>query len=501
MKSTFKSIFFFCLLVFLGACRDEFVEPIFLGTIQGEVLFADDYTPLENVRISTTPTTSVLLTGDDGKFVLDSLPVGSLTINAKKEGYKTELEIVSVNENASTKITILLKTTTDENTVPGLPFNPVPANAAGEIPNEVTLTWEATDQDETDTLHYDLVFFKGGESPNNIVATDLQEPQFDMTNLDYGTTYYWQVIVKDGTAEPVFGEIWRFETAVFPEHRLFFTRKENSVYNLYCSNMAGSEVAFTEPLSSQWRPHLSPNRQLLAYLSNEDVDVQLFTQRPDGSDKQQVTTLPLTGYYPLKFNYCWSPTSDALLYINGNRLYKINTDGTGLEMMAETTGNQSFVEVDWRSNGDIIVRTVGDQPYESKILLCDNTGTQTILVDDLPGSMGGPKFSIDGKKMLYSRDLDGYESPDGRQLNSHIFLKDLETGIDYDLSTAKLNGTNDLDAKFSPTGAQVIFSNGDNDDVTPKNIWIMNLDQNTQGEWVGTDRALFIGNGEMPDWR
>ena len=501
MKSIKIYSFLFILIAFCSGCRDEFVEPVFLGTIAGEVVFAEDFTPIENVRISTNPTSSVILTGADGKFVLDSLPAGSLTIQAQKEGYKTELEIVNVSGNSTTKITLLLKKTTDNNSAPGLPFNPMPANAAGEIPNVLTLSWEALDPNEADTLRYDLVFFKGGESPNTKVATDLLEPHFEMTDLDYGATYYWQVIVNDGKADPVFGEIWRFETAAFPDHRLFFTRKENSVYNLYCSNLQGGEVAFQQPQSSQWRPHLSPNRQRLAYLSNEEVNVQLFTQNIDGSDKQQVTTLPLTGLYPLKFNYCWSPASDAMLYMNGNRLYKINANGTGLEMIVETTGNQSFVEVDWRSDGDIIVRTVGDQPYKSQILLCDNTGTQTILVDDLPGSIGGPKFSIDGKKMLFTMDLDGFESPDGRQLNSHIFLKDLETGMEYDLSTGKANGTNDIDARFSPTGAQVIFTNGENDDATPKDIWVMDLELNTQSEWIGTNRALFIENGEMPDWR
>ena len=78
--------------------------------------------------------------------------------------------------------------------------------------------------------------------------------------------------------------------------------------------------------------------------------------------------------------------------------------------------------MDWSGQSNLIAaRTVGDLPFESRIILYDEDGVfieETI--PDLPGSIGGPAFSIDGNSILYTWDTLGFESPDGRQLESHI---------------------------------------------------------------------------------
>jgi TolB protein len=118
--------------------------------------------------------------------------------------------------------------------------------------------------------------------------------------------------------------------------------------------------------------------------------------------------------------------------------------------------------------------------------------TETI-VEDLPGTTEGPVFSINGRKILYTHDVSEFESPDGRQLDTHIFMMDLESGGIIDLSGNKPVGSNDLEPRFSSTGAFIIFTNMENDGNTPKNIHYMDLE--------GNNRTLLFENAEMPEWQ
>ena len=112
---------------------------------------------------------------------------------------------------------------------------------------------------------------------------------------------------------------------------------------------------------------------------------------------------------------------------------------------------------------------------------------------DLDGTIGSPSFSIDGKMILFSYDVSEFQSPDGRQLDARVFLYNLETEVLTDISVEKEEGTNDLEPRFSPTGAHIIFTNTPNDGISRKDIWKMERD--------GENRVLFVENGEMPDWK
>ena len=115
------------------------------------------------------------------------------------------------------------------------------------------------------------------------------------------------------------------------------------------------------------------------------------------------------------------------------------------------------------------------------------------LVGDIAGSTGGAMFSIDGNYVLYTHDVSEFESPDGRQLDAHIFIKNIATGAEIDLSINKPAGTNDLDPRFSPDGSKVIFTNTNNDGISVKNILIMTIE--------GEGRTLLFEDAEMGEWR
>ena len=200
----------------------------------------------------------------------------------------------------------------------------------------------------------------------------------------------------------------------------------------------------------------------------------------------------------LELNFCWSPDGTRLLYTNSSKLYSIQQDGTGLRLIATAPAGQNFITCDWTEQGDAIVaRTTGNFNFNSQIYILNGEGVvlQRVIDDEL-GSLGGAEFSINGNYLLYTQDVSGFESADGRQLNARIFMYDLTTFTTTDLSTGKPAGTNDLDAHFSPDGSRVIFVNTNNDGISPKDIYVLEID-----DTVLNKRTLLFENAEMPEWR
>ena len=101
---------------------------------------------------------------------------------------------------------------------------------------------------------------------------------------------------------------------------------------------------------------------------------------------------------------------------------------------------------------------------------------------------------------MYTRDVSGFNSPTGRQLDSHIFIQRVDgTGTSVDVfntgstNNVKAPGTNDLTPRYSPDGYRLIFVNRVNDDLSPPELWTANLD--------GSGRTKMFANAFLPDWK
>ena len=148
-----------------------------------------------------------------------------------------------------------------------------------------------------------------------------------------------------------------------------------------------------------------------------------------------------------------------------------------------------------------MVQTIGANPYDSELYLYNVDGTNPVLfVSNLPGRVDSPSFSIDGTHIVYTHDVAGFNSPAGRQLDARIFIQRVDgTGAPVDISSSgsttsvKPAGTNDLTPRYSPDGFRLIFVNRANDDLSPPELWTVNLD--------GTNRAKLFANAFLPDWK
>ncbi len=512
MKSLFYLTLLFAGLLGLWSCNeDAYVDPIVLTSVRGRVLYNANQQPAPNTLVTLSPTSRVVSTDAAGAFRFDSVSVGGYTIQAAKAGYTTQVAAVSATADASPLITILLTDDKSQNRPPAAPTLAAPAiNSITPLPT-VTLKWKATDPNR-DSLTYDVLLFKSGATTPTSSYTGLKVDTLVVSNLGYNTSYLWQVIVKDGL-NAVNGPVWSFTTGSYPDYSYVFARRQNGQFQIFASNETGAMAQFTRD-GSNWRPIVSPNRQQIAFISNVNTDLHLFVMNTDGSNIRQVTTVPIAGLYATDLSFSWSPDGTQLLYPNNDRLFAIRTDGTGLHVVAQAPGGRIFAGCDWTPQGNrIAARTTGTSVYDNEITTFQADGSGTRLVYARRASrVGNPVFSVDGKQLVFSADSSGFMNEQGRQLDARIYLLDLTTNGLLDLSgqqilsgqnqnqNGKLPGTNDSEPRFSPNGAQIIFTNTDNTGNGTRSVYTLELNVvgNNQN---GRNRKLLFTSAEMPYWR
>lgn len=481
----------------LSACEENTVEPARYGALSGIVRDSRTNQPLANAVITTNPATSSFTSDNEGRFSLPELTVGQFALSVRKTDYKTETLNVNVAEGPATNVEIRLEKSTS-NQRPNAPSRPEPANGASAQPTALTLRWHATDPDRGDSLRYDVVLFESNSAVRQQLLAASRDTTVTVTGLKYNTTYFWQVTVRDKAGETTRGDVWTFQTQAFPELRYLFTREVNGNTDIYATDAVagGTLVRLTTSAFVETAPQLSPTRDRIAYTSNATGQYQLYTMNRDGSDARRITTIPVEGYANNGLAYRWSPDGAQLIYARYDQLYRINRDGTGLTRLATAPDGRHFRELDWSVlSNKIVVQTVGPNVFDAELYQLNPDGTDlTRLLSNQPGRLDSPSYSIDGRQIMYTRDLSGIDDPTGRQLNAHIFVQRPDgTGL-LDLSAHKPAGTNDLNPRFSPDGAKIIFVNAANDNIAPPEVWVMDAAD-------GTHRTRLLLNAAYPDWK
>ena len=116
------------------------------------------------------------------------------------------------------------------------------------------------------------------------------------------------------------------------------------------------------------------------------------------------------------------------------------------------------------------------------------------ILTGLPGAVGSLHFSVNNLKLIFTRDISGYQAPDYRQLDTNLFMYNFLTNTTTQLAVAKPTGTNDLDVRFSPNEADVIFMNTSNDGVSTHYVQKYTLG-------VTSTRTTLYTDATMPDWK
>ena len=103
------------------------------------------------------------------------------------------------------------KTGSAPNNPPDQPSDPNPLNDTFIEEIIVELSWSCIDQDDDD-LVYDIYLEAEDPDPDFLVSDDQNETTFETGTLQYKTTYYWQIIVKDEHGASTAGPVWNFKT-------------------------------------------------------------------------------------------------------------------------------------------------------------------------------------------------------------------------------------------------------------------------------------------------
>jgi hypothetical protein len=484
-------------LIFFISCSEEKITDGGTGTIRGRVVDAVTFAPIENAKVSSNPATSTYFTDKDGYFTFDKIATGKYTFDARKDKYIAKFEAATVELNKTNQIIFELKVSTADNRPPDVPVLTSPKDLATNQALKLKLTWTATDIDE-DSLTY-VVTIKDGTTDEIKTYTDIEEESLEISDLKYSTKYYWQVAVSDGINTPVNSLTSSFITLPFPNPRFLYIKKVNTNNVIYTADEAGNELQLTSSSVNSYRPRKNLQTNKIAFISSDGSQNQIYAMNLDGSNVKKITnTVPIAGFNMENINFCWSTNGSQIIYPNFDKLYRINIDGGGLIEMFKTPNGKFISECDWSQDGKEIVLKVNDiSGYNVEIYVIKWNGQVLYSVlSGLPGAVSGLNMSFDMQKIVFTRDVSGNENSIYRRFDSRVFIYDKVANTITQLASNKDNGFNDLDAKFSPNEAEIIFTNTSNDGISIKNIYKVAYSTGTSN----TRTKLFTG-GSMPEWK
>lgn len=504
MKSPIRKIIY-CLFIILFAlsCSEDLVDMPKTGTLKGIVVKRGSNIPLANVKVYTSPTTQTVLTKADGTFSIEKIPLGDYSVRAELSGYITKLQGINM-KSESQEVSVVLEMEDDNslNSPPSVPLLISPADNTVGQPLEVNLSWESTDPDKSDSLKLKFrLIVKNSKDANIIEVKDIKQKSYTLKDLKFGVNYFWQIAASDDINPEVLSPVFQFKTNDTPPNRFHYVKKNNGNYYIVSSDEANVNFPFSEAAYNSWRPRKNNDAGVIAFLRTLAGNTHIFTAKPDGSGIFQVTSIPVAGFNAFELDFAWSKNGKEILYPHFDKLYRINKDGSGLQLVYTTTDGSLISECDWSYDGSkIAIKTNNLSGYNAKIFIIDMAGNVIKnVINNVFGALGGLNFSIDGQSLLYTHDISGNQDSDYRQLNTHIFIYNLSDDTSRDISTAssKLLGSLDLDPRFAPNEAAIIFVNTSNDMISPKNIMRVSLENGTNGNLVRTN---LFSNAEMPDW-
>jgi hypothetical protein len=503
MKNKYNILMLLVLSLFIG-CSEDTIDLVGSGTVTGRVVEANNFSPIENVKITLSSSSNTVFSDADGYFIMEDVEADEYSVSAAKEGYLTNFQPATVSTDNTVNVIFEMDGDTFLNKPPSTPELIAPIDGVDEQELSVELIWLSVDPD-LDALTYSLEI-KNSSNNDVIEVESLEGTSYVVSDLKYGTKYFWQIAVNDNINSEVLSAVGSFTTKVDPGNRYLYVQKfsngNNGIYSSDyndVSNDSENEIQLTSFNVNSWRPRKNKASNLIAFLRTFNNETHLYTMNQDGSNVFKVTSAtPVAGFNLNEIDFSWSTNGEKIIYPSYDKLYSINKDGSGLQQIFQTLDNSFISECDWSNDGTIIALKTNDiTGYKVSIYTIDMAGTiLTTVLSGVKGAVGGVNISVDNKLLLYSYDVSEFEDPSYRQLDTNIFVYNFATATSKNISIEKPLGSLDLDPRFSPNESEIIFLNTSNDGVSVKSVYKMNL------EYIASDdeRTLLFSNASMPDW-
>lgn len=496
-----KIFIVFLLTATIVGCSEDTIDNVGTGSISGVVVESGSNEPVENARISTNPASSTVFTNEKGEFILKDIPAQDYSVEARKDGLLTQFEGATVPAGGSVSVVFELRPETANNKQPLAPEAVSPKDNATGVAVTTDFVWTVTDPEDDD-----LVFtleIRNDSNQEVLRYTGITDTTYTVEGLDFNKRYFWQVSASDDINPEVKSSIFAFTTMDVPQSRVLFTRTLNGNNVIFALDEEGNEFQLTSSSHNSYRPRKNNSRNKIAYLRTVAGETHIFTMDPNGANQQQITfNVPVRGADMNKVDFTWAEDGSILLYPNFDKLYQVHAGGGGTTLIHQTSGNFITEVAASKDSDNIALITNNTMGYQAEIYTIDFNGTiQQNILSGVSGAVGGLDLSLQGDYLLFVQDVSGYESSNSRRLNSRVMLYEFATGTTRDLSGDKPNGTNDLDPRFSPNEAQVIFVNTSNDEISRKDLYTLDLEFIAgPDEDPAINRSLLHQNAAMPDW-
>lgn len=483
-------VFFFSL-----SCSEDKIGENLFGTLKGTVVSSGDNIPLANVKISTQPISSTVFTDSLGNFMIEYIPVGEYSVEAKKDEYLTSFEPAIIDADIEVSVVFELELSLAGNEPPSAPILTAPVE--DELLESIEANFEWTSEDpEGDPLTFSIEL-RNDQNDEVVEINDITELNYSYSPLILGAKYFWQVATEDGINDQVLSAIGTFEVIAAPiDNRFLFVRNIEGNNVIFSADEDGNEFQLTSQYLNSYRPRRNVAANKIAFLQTNGAEVDIYTMNRDGTDKVRVTSnIKPNGFNLNEINISWPPTSDKIYFPQLDKLYRINFNGQGIELIYQTVDGSLISEVDVSEIENIIALKANNlEGYDVTIFTVDFNGeNMESILKGLPGAASGLNLSVTNNKVLYSYDVSGFENSSYRRLDSRLFIYDYIENTTIDVSGDKPNGTNDLEPIFSPNEAFAIYTNTSNDGISQKDVYRLELQDS------GT-RNLLFENGFMPDW-
>ncbi|GAB5400529.1 MAG: hypothetical protein Aureis2KO_21140 [Aureisphaera sp.] len=487
-----------------NSCSEDGLAETGSGILEGKVVQEGSNTPIANAKVTTNPVTNTVFTDENGNFTMGQVQVGDYSVQAEVDEFITGFEPANVQDGRTINVVFELLESSTNNAEPLAPVLVFPADNATEVDTQLEFVWNSSDSD-TDPITYTFEL-RNGTTSEVMLVENLVDTTYAMSGLNIGTNYFWQVTASDDINPPVESALSSFSTVSLIDKRFFFVKKDGNNNVIYSGDDLAEEngdpdqgvFQLTPSSENSFRPRKNVQTGKLAFLRTVGSETHLFTMNLDGTEVDQVTNVvPVAGFRQDEVDFSWLDNGQRLLYPNLNKLYAINVTGTGRDFIYQAAPDRFITEIDTNeANNLIAIKTNDASGYNARIVIIDPDldVEVAVVIENVLGALGGIDFSIDGTKLLYTRDVSGFENATYRQLDSRIFEYDFATMNSTEIATDKPSGTNDLDAKYSPDEGAVIFMNTSNDGVSQRNIYKFVFDD------IIDLRELLFTNSFMPDW-
>ncbi len=482
-------------LILLVSCNEDRINENDFGIIKGKVVAEGSNAPLENVRISTSPVTSTVFTDEKGNFIIENVPMGEYAVGARLDGYLATFEPATVVTNAAVNVIFEMQISTANNRPPTTPELIKPTENELLTTTEAVFEWKSTDPEE-DPIVYALEL-RNDQNEEVLMFEDIEDSTFVYSELMLGAQYFWQVSATDNINPAVLSPVGTFKVINAPvDNRFLFVRNIEGNNVIFSADEEGNEFQLTSLSTNCYRPRRNVSANRIAYLQTTGAQVDIYTMKRDGTDKVKVTSnVKPQGFNLNEINIAWPKTSDRIYFPNLDKLYRINSNGQGLQMVYQTPDGALISEVSVSESANLIVlKTNNLDGYNSSIYSINFNGNLlNTLIAGAPGATSGLDLSVTNGKIIYSYDVSEFQSTDYRRLDSRVFMYDINDATTTDISDEKPNGTNDLEPIFSPNEAFIIFTNTSNDGISQKDVYTLEIGEAQSREMLYTDAF-------MPDW-